>query len=602
MAKKLSDIDDDFLDEFDDDEKDTQETKPRANKKDIFIKFGIIIVVAVAVFFCVRALIKSFKGEGGLRASRKHIGIEHLFTQKEGSYPLVSDGELSEYRVYEFENTLYLNRKYVVENIDCRFYYDKEADTILYTAEDETYTFFAGKDYYEDSKGKEFKCDYIPVVKNDNGFYIAVNIINFKRVMFKYCEYDNPKRYSVWTYDMEGEFDNYKIKSDTALREGNSVKKDILLDLKKGDFVTVLDDTDEDFFYVVVQGVHGYVEKKSVESKAEKPELFVVDEPFKSAVKDYQIKLGWAQVTNASANGTILEYVANTKGLTTISPTWYQVENAKGDMISFVDADIVKALKKDGYEVWPLVSDFINDVNSKELLSSREARINIINRLITDAKKYGFDGYNIDFEDITKESAEDFLQFIRELSVECRKLGLVLSIDNYVPMDHTEFYNRGEQGKVADYVIVMAYDEHYAGSPESGSVSSLPFVKTGIENTVSQVGDSRKVIVALPFYSRIWSETYENGSMSLSSKAYGIKSLSGIISQNVSEENIIWNEELGQNYAQYAIDNVTYKCWIEDASSLEAKLKAASAANVGGVAFWRLGFEDSSIYDTVGKY
>ena len=79
---------------------------------------------------------------------------------------------------------------------------------------------------------------------------------------------------------------------------------------------------------------------------------------------------------------------------------------------------------------------------------------------MADAETYGFDGYNLDFESLKESAGPHSVQFIREMSAACRNNGLILSVDNYVPAPYNRFYDRTEQGIVADYVIVMGYDEH----------------------------------------------------------------------------------------------------------------------------------------------
>ena len=93
---------------------------------------------------------------------------------------------------------------------------------------------------------------------------------------------------------------------------------------------------------------------------------------------------------------------------------------------------------------------------------------------------------------MTKEEAPHFIQFIRELSIGCRKNQLVLSVDDPVP-EFTTYYNRKEQGIVADYVIIMGYDEHTEGSEKAGSVASLPFVEKGITQTLKFSSDFVKL-------------------------------------------------------------------------------------------------------------
>lgn len=105
------------------------------------------------------------------------------------------------------------------------------------------------------------------------------------------------------------------------------------------------------------------------------------------------------------------------------------------------------------------------------------------------------------------------LSFIRELSIACRANNIILSIDNYVP-EYTYYYNRREQGIVADYVVIMGYDETLPSSETPGPVASLNFVRKGITDTLNVV-DKSKVINGIPFYSRVWCTTPDGHSQCL---------------------------------------------------------------------------------------
>ena len=185
-------------------------------------------------------------------------------------------------------------------------------------------------------------------------------------------------------------------------------------------------------------------------------------------------------MTNCTANSTVLEKIAATKGLTTIAPTWYHVKDTEGNLESISSAEYVNYAHQSNIEVWATIRDFDGGISSNEeslaLLSSTSSRENLINQLIAEALQTGIDGINVDFEKISQECGEHYIQFIRELSVRCRQNGLVLSVDNYVPKGYNMQYNRKEQGVMADYVVIMGYDEHFGGSPEAGSVSSYNFV------------------------------------------------------------------------------------------------------------------------------
>lgn len=268
-------------------------------------------------------------------------------------------------------------------------------------------------------------------------------------------------------------------------------------------------------------------------------------------------------------------------------------------------------------EVWALVRDFDGGIGSYEesyeVLSYTSKRENLINQLIAEALQTGIDGINVDFEKISAECGEHYIQFIRELSVKCRQNGLVLSVDNYVPKTYNAHYHIEEQGKVADYVIIMGYDEHYSGSYESGSVASLNFVKEGIEATLNAV-PKEKVINAVPFFTRLWKEvpkTEEELAAEAGTEAaeYSVKVTSEALGMEAAEQAIAdagaqttVDEATKQNYAQWEADGATYKIWLEDETALEEKLKLMKEYKLAGTAAWRLGFEKPSVWELILKY
>ena len=165
-------------------------------------------------------------------------------------------------------------------------------------------------------------------------------------------------------------------------------------------------------------------------------------------------------------------------GVNVISPTWFSVVSTEGNISSLASKEYVDKAHAKNLEVWGLIDNFNESVSTYDTLVQKSSRSHIIEMLISEAKRVGLDGINVDFETLTEEEAPHFIQFIRELSVACRKEQLVLSIDNPVP-SYTYFYNRKEQGVVADYVIIMGYDEHFAGSEEAGSVGSTRASRSG---------------------------------------------------------------------------------------------------------------------------
>ena len=229
------------------------------------------------------------------------------------------------------------------------------------------------------------------------------------------------------------------------------------------------------------------------------------------------------------------------------------------------------------------------------MLAGTTNRTKLIDGLVAEALQYGLDGINVDFENITQEAGQPFIEFIRELSIPCREHGLVLSVDNYVPMDHTDHYDRREQGVVADYVIIMGYDEHYKGSKEAGSVASIDFVERGIANTVEQV-PAEKVINAIPFYTRIW----ETRGTTVDSQAVGME----IARQYIENHSIatVWDETTCQNYGEYQSGDSYFQVWLEDEESIQVKLNIMSKYGLAGVAEWKLGFDEPDVWNVIEAY
>ena len=385
--------------------------------------------------------------------------------------------------------------------------------------------------------------------------------------------------------------------------------------MKKGDKLTVLEDVSDWKKVCTQSGIVGYIQKSKLNDIQQETTSREFEEPDYTGIqKDYKINLVWHQVTSEEANAGIEDALADTKGLNTISPTWFSVADNSGNLNSIASADYVNYAHQRGLEVWALLDNFDQNVDDMELLSHTSSRENLENQLVNAALQNGIDGINVDFEQIPTDVGEHYIQFIRELSVKCRTNNLVLSVDNYVPKGYNTHYHREEQGIMADYVIIMGYDEHFAGSYEAGSVASYDYVKEGIEETLRDV-PAAKVINAVPFYTRLWNETPKteeelaeeqgteaaNYPMNVTSEALGMEEAA----QRVSEvgATATWDDTVKQNYAEWTGDDgSTYKIWLEDASSLEVKLGLMKDNKLAGTAAWKLGFETSDIWDLIQRY
>ena len=436
--------------------------------------------------------------------------------------------------------------------------------------------------------------DYVIVKEIGEEFYIALDFAE-QYMPIQGEVYDNPNRI-VLSYKW-GETNTVTVSKDTEVRYQGGIKSPILSEAKKGDTMVLLEEMENWSRVMTTDGIDGYVEKKNLE-KPKTTELSYsgeYKEDYSSLTREHKINLTWHQVTSEEANTALGATIQNMTGVNVISPTWFSVTANEGTISSLASADYVNEAHNRGLEVWGLIDNFNPDVSTLEMLSIRSSREHIIQKLLEEAQRVGLDGINVDFEALTEEEAPHFIQFVRELSVVCRANNLVLSVDNPVPQ-FTGFYNRKEQGIVADYVIIMGYDEHTTGSEKAGSVASLPFVKEGIEQTLQEV-PKEKVINGIPFYTRLWTES-NNGT--LSSEVMTMDAASQYIQENGIE--VYWEKETAQNYGELLTDNGTQKIWMEDETSIEEKMKLIEQYGLAGVASWKLGFERADVWNVISQY
>lgn len=579
----------------------------RRRKRNLILKTGffiIVIIAAIAAFFLWRRY-----GPSDQQADRnEYYGIE-----SDGQLAIVVNNEVLEPRGMISDGRAYVEYAIVRDYINQRFYWDPGENVLLYTLPTDTVSVGVGASEYTLANQKT-STDYVILRTEGSTAYIALDFVAQYTDM-SYEVFTDPDRAVVVT---EKEETVAEVKRDTQVRYQGGVKSPILTEVSKGDTVAVIED-EGDWKKVRTQdGFIGYLKQNRLRDEQKTTYDRGFEEPvYTNISKDYVINMAWHNVTNSDANSSVLEMIASTKGLNTISPTWFHVADTSGNLESIASSEYVNYAHQSNIEVWAAIRDFDGGISSQEesyaLLSSTSSRTNLINQLMAAVFQTGIDGINVDFEMISEECGEHYIQFIRELSVQCRKNNIVLSVDNYVPQNYNQQYHRGEQGAVADYVVIMGYDEHYGGSPEAGSVASYDFVKAGIENTLEEV-PAEKVINAVPFFTRVWEETPKTEeeiaaaqgtdaaeyTMNVTSTAYGMADARAVVEQAGAQ--ITWDETTQQNYATWEANGVTYEVWLEDAQSLEPRLKIMKDYGLAGTAAWRLGQETSDIWELILQY
>ena len=525
---------------------------------------------------------------------------EYFGIQGENDVPIILQDERIEEHAKIFDNICYFDIATVHKYFNDRFYEDKAARNLLYAMPDAVYLNEIGTgnitvldaDFAESSDGR----DYTISRYEGETLYIAADYMK-EFANFSYELFTEPNHMQIYTEWNERQ--TAPVAKDTQVRYQGGIKSDILTDVSEGDTVIILDEMENWTKVKTQDSFIGYVENKRLGEKSTvrpEPVTDYAEPVYEANTRDHKINLGWHVIGGVGGNDTLESAVAQTEGLNVISPTWFTLTGNEGEFSSFAAASYVQRAHEMGLEVWGLVGNVESvDVDMYELLSRSSSRWKLITNLVAAAQEYDLDGINIDFENLSLDAGEPFIQFIRELSIPCRKYGIVLSVDNYVPMNHTDHYDRAEQGVVADYVIIMGYDEHYNGSKEAGSVASINFVENGIKNTVADV-PAKKVINALPFYTRLW----ETKGTTVESQAVGMEMAQEYVSNHSIA--IRWDETTCQNYGEFQSGDSFCQVWLEDADSIRVKLNIMDKYEIGGVAAWRLGFETPDIWDVIGEY
>ena len=580
----------------------------RRRKRQRMIRFVLLIILIIAAIAGI-ILWKRYSPSKEQYDMKKYYGIE-----KDGQVGITVDN-----KVVEAEGKLAGGKVYVAYNIvrdyiNSRFYWDPNENVLLYMLPEDMISVDVGSKDYSISKKKKSE-DYVILKTEGNTAYIALDFVQ-QYTNIDYEVSNNPDHVMIRT--KWGKTDVATVKKNTQVRYQGGVKSPVLAELKKKDEVTVVESEQNWKKVRTADGVIGYVKNKTLKNEEKKNITRKFEEQdYSNISKDYTINMAWHNVTNQDANNAVAQRIAQTKGLTTLAPTWIHVADTNGNISSIASADYVSYAHKQNVEVWMTVRDFDGGISSEqesyELLSYTSRRETLITQLIAEALRVGVDGINVDFEKISDKCGEHYIEFIRELSVKCRQNGLVLSVDNYVPKSFNTQYDRKEQGIVADYVVIMGYDEYYAGSLEAGPVSSYNYVKEGITETLKEV-PAEKVISGIPFFTRLWKETpkteeelksdkgtdAEQYSTTVESDAYGMDNAQAIVKQ--AGVDTTWDKKAGQNYATWEADGSKYEIWMEDSKSIEAKLKLMKKYKLAGTAEWSLGQESSDIWNLIQKY
>lgn len=387
------------------------------------------------------------------------------------------------------------------------------------------------------------------------------------------------------------EYDLTKTTSETLLRESASKRSPIIKKLPKGEELYVYEEKGKFYKVRMPEGYAGYVLKKDLDQNFEKVSLKLTSKN----TSDGPINLTW-DYTYAEHSEDKINQIKDIKGLDVIIPTWFSIRNGNGDMIDRGNQNYIKKYKDLGIDVWAYLDNSFDPNITHEALSNENTRKKVINKTLELCKKYGMKGINIDFEHTKIDDRDYITDFVREFR-QAAGDDFIITVDvtPQISADVTkEPYDRKALAEIVDYMVVMAYDQHWGSSEKAGSVAQYKWVE-GSVNVLFRNIPNKKMILGVPLYTRIWKEAGGK----VTSKTISMDEVARIIVAKGLKP--VWDKESQQNYIEYQENNADYKIWIEDANSLEKKVSLVNKYNLAGVGSWRLGFETPNIWDVISK-
>ena len=560
--------------------------KEQQKKKAAPVLVVLILIVLVGAAGIVSFLINRYKP-----GTEYMAGNEYFNLTDENSVALIQNGELLEEQAVLIGGEPYAAYTYVESQLNSCFYWDEETKGILLTTSGGVQTLLPGDAAIAKTPGGQ------PAVQqeSDGTVYISLDVVK-EYTDLDYAYYSDPNRVVI-----RNEWDGVEqatVQSDTAqVRQKGGIKSLILADVQKGDTLLYLENLDNWCKVMTADGYTGYIQTEDISEPEAIEARTAKKDSYERITRDHKINLVWHQSTSTESNDAMAEMTAEMTGVNVISPTWFSVTDETGTISSLASADYVKLAHEAGREVWGLIDNFNEAFDETTDLAYASVRSRIIEQLLAEAASCGMDGINVDFENLKEAGIPHYLQFLRELTSAAHAQNLVVSVDTPVPQAYTMYYQRGEQARFVDYMIVMAYDEHFAGSEEAGSVSSLPFVQQAVEE-MTRVMPADQVICGIPFYTRVWTEKF--GQSAITSEVLGMDGTKNYAKENQMTET--WDASLGQNVATVETSDARYTIWMEDEQSMEEKLKVIQSADLAGVAEWKLGFERADIWSLISEY
>jgi len=532
-----------------------------------------------------------------------YIKLVPSFEQQEIAYsykhPIYFNGELQQHGAFIQDGHIKLPLPVLEERLEnSPIYYEEETNTLVLTTMDKVLR-FKTESLNALLNEKSYELSITAQVENDI-VYIPAELI--EQLYGLHIEQMNDV---IAVYDAEFSVDTALVsrKQGTALRTEPNIKSPYYRELEQQEQLLVWEQGEGWSKVQTTSGTIGYVKSDHIQlgeaivytPNTEKYEGLEHD------LSGERINLTWEAIYNRQPN---LSSMPAMEGVNVVSPTWFELVDGEGKIQGKATHEYMEWAHKRGYQVWALFSNGFEPDRTTEVLSSTEKRFFMIQQLVAFAELYQLDGINIDFENVYTEDKENLVQFVKEMMPIMHEQGLVVSID-VTPKSNSEmwsvFLDREALGKHVDYMMVMAYDEHWAASPKAGSVASLPWVEQSIKRILEEDQvEPEKLILGVPLYTRVWSEeTQADGSVKVSSKAIGMPRAKEIIEEQ--ELTPVLDEASGQHYVEYMEDGIKQRIWLEDEHSIAGRVDLVHKYNLAGIATWQRTFADNEIWSVMDR-
>ena len=540
----------------------------------IMLVILVVLIVAGIILYNVR-----------YSPTSETMTLEEYYEVADGETAIIIDGEL----ISKTDGTAlglvrnnkpYVQAELINDSIKDVYAYDEVGHTVCYTTKEGTYKANAGSKGYT-FNGQSVNKDYVPFIEEAGRAYISLAFIKDSNGT-DYTFNENPARTAIYTAGKERT--TATVRKDTPMRRFGGNRSKILSTAKEDEEVTIVDNYGSWSQILTEEGVLGCVENGYLKDKETNyNKTGAAQEELNHNLMKEKIRMGWHQIFNNTANDQVSSVISVAEGMNVISPTWIQIKDNKGSINDMSSASYVQFCHDKNIKVWSLVSNIEKDVDEGSLFKVAQNRENLINNIINSVTAVGADGINVDMESVGDANVDGYVEFIKELALKCKEKGLVLSVDNY-NIDSAN-YKVGIQSRYADYIVLFGYDETWTGSPTAGSNNSMGFVKEGVEDMLDEGVDKNQLILAIPFYTRLWTQTGQN----VTSETVSLKDTPDLLAKNNATPT--WIKENKENYAEWQKGDGKCMIWIVDDKSLKERCDYAMSKNIAGISAWKLGYE-----------